>query len=80
MIINLVSLGIELSEDDYHLLIPHMRHHRDTLLSASDWTQMPDSPLTGAQREAWATYRQALRDFPATWTPGPEANFPELPA
>jgi hypothetical protein len=30
--------------------------------------------------QAWADYRQALRDFPATWTPGPVADFPDPPA
>jgi hypothetical protein len=53
-----------------------MRLHRDRLLKESDWTQVLDAPV---DREAWATYRQALRDFPATWTPGPEADFPDTP-
>ena len=53
-----------------------MRHHRDRLLAESDWTQAADSPV---DREAWATYRQALRDFPATWTEGPTAEFPDTP-
>ena len=53
-----------------------MRLHRDRLLAESDWTQLPDS---SADRETWATYRQALRDFPKTWTPGPEADLPETP-
>lgn len=30
------------------------------MLQASDWTQLPDVPL--ATKEAWAAYRQALRD------------------
>jgi len=54
-----------------------MRNARDALLLASDWTQLPDATC---DREAWATYRQALRDFPSTWTPGPTADFPEPPA
>ena len=53
-----------------------MRLHRDRLLKESDWTQLPDSPV---DREAWATYRQTLRDFPATWTVGPQADFPDTP-
>lgn len=43
-----------------------LRENRDRLLSASDWTQMPDSPLTNEQKQAWAAYRQSLRDLPAT--------------
>ena len=53
-----------------------MRTARNQLLTASDWTQLPDATC---DRQAWATYRQALRDFPATWTAGPEADFPDTP-
>lgn len=35
--------------------------HRSQLLAQSDWTQLPDVPI--ATKEAWATYRQALRDI-----------------
>ncbi len=56
-----------------------MKWHRDGLLASSDWTQSPDSPLSDSDRQAWATYRQALRDFPSTWTPGPTAEFPDPP-
>jgi hypothetical protein len=34
---------------------------RAQLLLDSDWTQLPDVPL--ATKEAWAVYRQALRDI-----------------
>lgn len=43
-----------------------LRRERDRLLAASDYTQMPDAPLTAAQRNAWRSYRQSLRDLPAT--------------
>lgn len=36
---------------------------RLTLLQQSDWTQLPNSPLTAEQQTAWATYRQELRDI-----------------
>ena len=58
-------------------LIERMRAHRNRLLAASDWTQLLDAQCDKA---AWATYRQALRDFPATWKPAETANFPETPA
>jgi len=60
--------------DEY--LVERMRNHRNRLLAESDWTQLPDTPV---DRAAWATYRQALRDFPATWTPSPTVTFPEKP-
>ena len=37
------------------------RLQRYELLAKSDWTQLPDVPL--ATKEAWAAYRQALRDI-----------------
>lgn len=37
---------------------------RAALLQGSDWTQLPDVPLTEEQKAAWATYRQELRDIP----------------
>lgn len=63
----------ELTDDQWR---DGCRHHRNRLLAASDWTQLPDAPV---DRQAWADYRQALRDFPATWTPGPTVTFPDAP-
>jgi hypothetical protein len=37
-----------------------VREKRDFRLIASDWTQLPDVPLS--TKAAWAEYRQALRD------------------
>ena len=56
--------------------LERMRNYRDHLLKESDWTQLPDAPVN---QQAWATYRQTLRDFPATWTAGPEADLPDTP-
>jgi hypothetical protein len=48
-------------------------------LSNSDWTQIPNNPLTPEYSAEWAVYRQELRDFMATWTPSNEANLPNPP-
>jgi|688.fasta_scaffold74048_3 hypothetical protein len=37
-----------------------VRTQRNQLLKDSDWTQVADAPV---DKEAWATYRQALRDI-----------------
>jgi hypothetical protein len=58
-------------------LVERMRAQRDRLLAASDWAMATDAPT---DKTAWATYRQALRDFPATWKPDETADFPEAPA
>ena len=54
---------------DAEHLAREARLQRHQLLSASDWTQLPDVPE--ATRLAWQDYRQALRDI--TGQPG----FPE---
>ena len=55
------------------------RATRNELLAASDWTVLTDSPLTTAKKTKWKTYRQALRDLPASedW---PNVTFPEEPS
>jgi hypothetical protein len=57
-----------------------VRDKRDRLLAESDFSQLPDVPLTGEQKDAWAAYRRELRDitkqpgFPAevVWPVKPE--------
>jgi len=41
-----------------------LRTKRDTKLKKSDWTQGADTP--SSIKNAWATYRQKLRDLPTT--------------
>jgi len=62
---------MEITEQD-------IRNMRDWRLMTSDWSQLADSPLTDAQQQKWAIYRQALRDLPnhADW---PNVDFPEPP-
>ena len=36
---------------------------RQQNLVACDWTQIPNGPLTEQQQQAWAVYRQELRDI-----------------
>lgn len=57
------------------------REERDRLLTFTDWTQVPDSPLTDEQKTAWRTYRQALRDLTthSNWPNLNEADWPLMP-
>jgi len=41
-----------------------VKNKRNKLLTACDWTQLPDSPLSTESKTQWATYRQLLRDVP----------------
>lgn len=53
---------------------------RNTLLTESDWTQIPNNPLTTEKQQQWAVYRQQLRDitsqsgypFNVVWPTQPE--------
>ena len=54
-----------------------IRYQRNQLLKDCDWTQIADST---ADKTAWATYRQALRDLPSTITePRTFADWPHNP-
>jgi hypothetical protein len=46
-----------------------IRAQRNMKLLESDFTQLPDAPLTVEQKAAWCAYREALRDFPETCDP-----------
>jgi hypothetical protein len=63
---------------DINHLLHDIRIQRDQRLFYCDWTQMPDSPLTTAQKSAWATYRQELRDITGNLT-GSEQTVEDAP-
>ena len=64
----LESLWIELLKDD-------MRKERNKLLKDSDYRVLPYYPAVN--KEEWVSYRQELRNFPATWVEG--TPFPNPP-
>lgn len=59
-----VANAIEAARD--HL--KEVKDRRVSLLFESDWTRLDDAPLTADKKVEWATYRQSLRDLPATIT------------
>ena len=46
--------------------LAEVKEYRNALLIWSDWTQGNDSPLSDSKKAEYVTYRQALRDLPAT--------------
>ena len=56
-----------------------VREVRDRLLAETDWTQIPDVPLTAVETERWRTYRQALRDIPQTISDPCNIIWPAIP-
>lgn len=61
--INRDGTGLDPTDVDWAAELSMIREHRAGLLSASDYTILPDSPFTPEQRQAWADYRTALRDI-----------------
>lgn len=62
---------------DKAVALQQIRTDRNSRLLACDWTQLPDST---ADKAAWATYRQALRDLPSTLTdPRDPVVWPQAP-
>jgi len=57
-----------------------VRSQRDGQLRGSDWTQIGDAALGDHTAEDWQTYRQELRDLPATYSRVSEVVWPEPPA
>jgi len=60
-----------------------LRQKRNTLLSASDWTQLPDTTLTTAEKTSWMNYRTELRNITNGLTTVEQVNsvaFPTKPA
>jgi len=66
-------------EVDSAQLILLIKRKRNSLLLSSDWTQLPNNPLSLEVQTLWATYRQQLRDI--TLQSGYPTNvvWPDLP-
>jgi len=45
----------------FSLVMESLRSKRNSLLTKSDWTVLPDSPV--ADKTAWQNYRSELRDL-----------------
>jgi len=55
-----------------------IRSQRDILLKNSDWSVASDA-TPKPSKEAWLTYRQALRDIPQNFSTPEEVVFPTKP-
>ena len=56
------------------------RGERTGRITGTDWTQLPDAPLTDAKKAEWVTYRQALRDLPANTSDPANPTYPTKPS
>ena len=72
---NCNELGLS-ETNDTNILLARIRYWRTQELLATDWTQAADST---ADKAAWATYRQALRDLPTQNADPNKIVFPSRP-
>ena len=76
---NSIILTSEIRGIDYET---KNRAKRESFLFDSDWTQVPDSPLSDSKKTEWRTYRQALRDITnhSNWPNLKSDDWPLLPS
>ena len=65
------EINSKISELDNAEAMRLLRVERDTRIAKTDWRASSDLTLT----DAWKTYRQALRDLPASATPKLESDY-----
>ena len=56
-----------------------IRLKRERLVRDTDWTQMPDAPLTVEKKAEFTAYRQVLRDIPQTYDNPDDIVWPTKP-
>ena len=69
------EINNKISELDAAEAMKLLREERNILLSETDWMVIKSQETGVAMSDAWKTYRQALRDLPASSTPSLDANY-----
>jgi len=69
------EINNKISELDAAEAMKLLREERNVLLSETDWMVIKSQETGVAMSDAWKTYRQALRDLPASSTPSLDANY-----
>lgn len=64
----------------YNYKLDYIRQKRDEYLDRTDWTQMPDVPMTPEKRTEYANYRQVLRDITNNLDDPDNVTWPQKPA
>jgi hypothetical protein len=73
---NFAAINENADEVPAEYYFERFRNWRNAELASCDWTQVADST---ADKTAWATYRQALRDLPSQNADPKKIVFPSRP-
>jgi len=82
----IVSKDLTLSPDTakmtemYRCEYQFIRTRRSELLYKSDWTQIPDGPISDEKKTEWSVYRQQLRDLVIEGTCPLDFQWPTPPS
>jgi len=57
-----------------------IRQKRTKLLLDSDWTDLPNCPLSNEKKTEWQSYRTALRNFPSSISDLDNITWPVAPS
>lgn len=75
----LATINAKIAELDAAQPLADLRRQRDALLSETDWVVVRSSELGTELAAEWKTYRQALRDLPATYPTAENVIWPVRP-
>lgn len=82
----IIDLPRPSAEDLSSQRLAEIRVRRTMLLRDSDWTVLPDSPLSEQEKNLWINYRQQLRDLPSnigdvmSYDDITHINWPQIPS
>ena len=68
------AINAKIIEIDNAKPMVELRRQRDSKLTATDWVVTKADETSGAVSNDWKTYRQALRDLPASASPQLDDN------
>jgi hypothetical protein len=75
----IVDLTEEELNDKRFYIIYNLKIRRNELLDKTDYTQMPDNKMSAEKKEAWAKFRQELRDMFNQGINAEDIRFPAIP-
>ena len=74
-----IVLPMPTAEEIQLMAWAQIRTKRDALMTATDWTQLSDSPLSAEKKAEFTEYRQALRDLPQSTSNPDQVVWPLKP-
>ena len=76
-----VTLTGDQTLDDVGIdIMTYIRAWCRDVLQSTDWTQLPDSPLSDENKEKYRVFRQKVRDLPAKYNDDTKLDDIEWPS